>query len=133
MDLSTFDYVATLDRGRRIELRHPGTGKPFSEHGGQALFVHILGVDSTPVEEVRRANQRELLRFIQEKQDPPASLEIEVACAAVVGFEGGTGAVSTLEDFRQFLRTHPDGKHIARQIIREAENLGRFFTGPPSD
>lgn len=133
MDLSSVNYVGALSEGARLELRHPGTGKKFSAHGGQSLFVHVLGVDAPPVDEAKRAASRALMRMSKDDGIAQATkFEIEIACAAVVSFEGGTGSVSSLDEFKGFLRTHPDGKYFARQVLNFAENTANFFEVPPA-
>jgi len=130
MDLSTSDYVATLNQGARLELRHPGTGKRFTEHGGNSLFVHVLGIDADAVEKAKKEAGRALMKAAKNAETETVKYEVEIACAAVTAFEGGSGNVETLDDFRQFMRTHPDGKFFARQINAFAENTAGFFAAP---
>lgn len=134
MDLMNSNYVSSLSTPVELELRHIGTGKKFSEHGGNDLFVMVLGSDSEPVEKARISAQRKMMKSVREKSESTSAseFEISVACAAIVGFRGGSGSVQTLDEFKNFLRNHPDGKFYARQILRFSESSENFFESPPS-
>lgn len=133
MDLSESNYVEVLAAGADLQLLHPGTGLPFSASGGRDLHVKVLGIDAEPVEVVKREFQRSLMSVDKETardSDRVSRYEIDLACAAAVEFRGGQGKVKTLDEFRDFLRTHKDGRFYARQIIRFSENTARFFEKP---
>lgn len=129
MDLGTSDYVAGISKPSKLELLHPGTGEKMSKTGGNDLYVDVLGIDSDVVSEAKRQAQRDLMKS-KPGEETIGTFEVKVALAASVGFYGGTGSVSTLDEFKLFLQNHPDGKFYARQIVKKSESVGDFFEKP---
>lgn len=135
MDFSQFDSVAAAEKGAKMALKHPATGKPMMD-GDKPCAVIVRGAESDTAQEAIRVAQKaraadessaETLADYHEKM-------VESALSLIIGFENvhrGDNPV-TSKDARWFLNLNrlngQDGEEsFAEQVNKFAVKRVNFL------
>lgn len=122
MDLGDLNLRAVTSQGATMDLLHPGTGEK------TGVTFNVVGYDSEAVENAARDVRREFMgaRVKADAMDVATRRRVAMACAALVGVEGGSGSTKTLDDFKR-LMADPGYIWVIEQIEGFAGDRASFF------
>lgn len=123
MDIADLNVVAAAERGAAVELRHPGTGDALG------ITLRVRGFESDEVESAVRDFHREAMKSKKKPEalDLVAGRRRVQAKAALIGVDGGTGGMETVEGVRKYIDA-PGFVWVIEQIEAVAGDRASFFT-----